>query len=59
MNINPNNSTNVTYRTKDSVVEGNEFTDFNKNNIKWDWLISFQKLINCYYLVILKNRWNF
>ena len=36
MNINPNNSTNVAYRTKDSVVEGNEFTDFNKNNIKWD-----------------------
>ena len=36
MNINPNNFTNVVYRTKDSVVEGNEFTDFNKNNIKWD-----------------------
>jgi len=36
MNINPNNSTNVAFRNKESVVEGNEFTDFNKNNIKWD-----------------------
>ena len=36
MNINPNDSTNVAFRNKESVVEGNEFTDFNKNNIKWD-----------------------
>ena len=36
MNINPNDSTNTAFRSKESVVEGNEFTDFNKDNIKWD-----------------------
>jgi len=36
MNINPNDTTNIAYRKKDSVVEGNEFKDFNKDNIKWD-----------------------
>ena len=36
MNINPNDTTNVAFRKKESVVEGNEFTDFNKDNIKWD-----------------------
>ena len=36
MNINPNDTTNVAFRKKDSVVEGNEFKEFDKNNIKWD-----------------------
>ena len=36
ININPNDTTNVAFRKKDSVVEGNEFKDFNKDNIKWD-----------------------
>ena len=36
MNINMNNSSNVALRKKESVVEGNEFNDFNKNDIKWD-----------------------
>ena len=36
MNINMNDSTNVAYRKKESVVEGNEFSDFNKNDIKWE-----------------------
>ena len=36
MNINMNNSTNVAFRKKESVVEGNEFNEFNKNDIKWE-----------------------
>ena len=36
MNINPNDTTNVAFRKKDSVVEGNEFKEFDKNNIKWE-----------------------
>ena len=36
MNINPNNTSNIAFRNKESVVEGNEFTEFNKDNIKWD-----------------------
>ena len=36
MNINPNDTTNTAFRRKESVVEGNEFTEFNKDSIKWD-----------------------
>ena len=36
MNINMNNSSNVAFRKKESVVEGNEFNEFNKNDIKWE-----------------------
>ena len=36
MNINPNDTTNIAFRKKDSVVEGNEFKEFKKDNIKWE-----------------------
>ena len=36
MNINPNDTTNIAFRKKDSVVEGNEFKEFTKDNIKWE-----------------------
>ena len=36
MNINPNDTTNIAFRKKDSVVEGNEFIEFKKDNIKWE-----------------------
>ena len=36
MNIKKNDSTNVAFRKKESVVDGNEFKGFNKNDIKWD-----------------------
>ena len=36
MNINPNDTTNTAFRNKESVFEGNEYKEFNKNNIKWD-----------------------
>ena len=36
MNINPNDSTNVAYRKKESVIEGNEFNEFKKSDIKWE-----------------------
>ena len=36
MNIQSNDSTNVAYRKKESVIDGNEFSEFNKNDIKWE-----------------------
>ena len=36
MNIKKNDSTNVAFRKKESVIEGNEFKGFDKNDIKWD-----------------------
>ena len=36
MNIQKNDSTNVAFRKKESVVEGNEFKGFNKDDINWD-----------------------
>ena len=36
MNIKSNDSTNVAFRKKESVIDGNEFSEFNKNDIKWD-----------------------
>ena len=36
MNIKKNDSTNVAFRKKESVVDGNEFKGFDKNDIKWD-----------------------
>ena len=36
MNINHNDTTNIAFRKKDSVVEGNEFIEFKKDNIKWE-----------------------
>ena len=36
MNIKSNDSTNVAFRKKESVIEGNEFSEFNKDDIKWE-----------------------
>ena len=36
MNIRKNDATNVAFRKKESVIDGNEFKGFNKNDIKWD-----------------------
>ena len=36
MNIQKNDSTNVAFRKKENVVDGNEFKTFSKNDIKWD-----------------------
>ena len=36
MNIQSNDSTNVAFRKKESVIDGNEFSEFNKNDIKWE-----------------------
>jgi hypothetical protein len=36
MNIQSNDATNVAFRKKESVIEGNEFSEFNKNDIKWE-----------------------
>ena len=36
MNIKSNDSTNVAFRKKESVIDGYEFSEFNKNDIKWD-----------------------
>ena len=36
MNIQKNDSTNVAFRKKESVVDGNEFKGFDKNDINWD-----------------------
>ena len=36
MNIKSNDSTNVAFRKKESVIEGNEFSEFNKDDINWD-----------------------
>ena len=36
MNIQKNDSTNIAFRKKENVVDGNEFKAFNKEDIKWD-----------------------
>ena len=36
MNIQKNDSTNIAFRKKENVVDGNEFKAFNKDDIKWD-----------------------